>query len=60
MYSWICFLLFIKMAQDNFTLEIKIWDLWDIDTYSIQGYIRYGLIEIGNKLYLMEKNLDEL
>jgi hypothetical protein len=48
------------MAQNNFTIEIKIWDEWEIDTYSSKGEIEYVLAEIGNKLYLMERFLNEL
>ena len=48
------------MAQSNFTIELKIWDEWHIDTYSAKGYLVYMLIEIGDKLQLMERYLDEL
>jgi hypothetical protein len=44
------------MAQNNFTIEFKIWDSWAEDAYSIKGYIFYLIAEIGNKLYLMEEN----
>jgi hypothetical protein len=47
------------MAQNNYTVEIKIWDSWEIDTYSIKGYLYYVLIEIGNKFQLMERYLNE-
>jgi len=47
------------MAQNNFTIEVKIWDEWVIDTYSSKGYLCYALMEIGNKLYLMEKYLND-
>jgi len=47
------------MAQNNFTIDVHIWDSWEIDTYS-NGYLCYVLIEIGNKLQLMERYLDEL
>jgi len=48
------------MAQNNFTIEIKIWDEWEIDTYTMNGYRFYSIIEIGNKLYFMERYLNEL
>jgi hypothetical protein len=48
------------MAQNNFTIDIKIWDEWEIDTYSSKGYLCYALIEIADKLILMERYLDEL
>jgi hypothetical protein len=48
------------MAQNNFTIKVKIWDKWEIDTYTMNGYRFYAIIEIGNKLYLMERLLDEL
>ena len=44
------------MAQNNFAVEIKIWDSWEKDTYTIKGYIFYSIIEIGNKLYFLEEN----
>ena len=47
------------MAQNEFTIKIKIWDSWEIDTYSSKGYLSYILIEIGNKLQLMEKYLND-
>lgn len=48
------------MSQNNFTVEIKIWDSWELDTYSPKGYLCYMLVEIiGYKLYLMEKYLNE-
>ena len=43
------------MAQDNITITIKIWDSWEKDTYTINGYVFYSIIEIGNRLYLMEE-----
>jgi len=49
------------MAQNNYTITIKIWDEWEIDTYSPMGYLCYGLIEIiGYKLFLMERYLNDL
>jgi len=48
-----------RMAQNNFTIEIKIWDSWEIDTFSLKGYLCYILIEIGNKLQLMERYLND-
>jgi hypothetical protein len=48
------------MAQNNFTITVKIWDKWEIDTYSSNGYRLYAIVEIGNKLYLMERYLNEL
>jgi len=48
-----------KMAQNNYTIEVKIWDEWVIDTYSPKGYLCYVLMEVGNKLYLMEKYLND-
>jgi hypothetical protein len=48
------------MAQNNFTIEIKLWDEWEIDTFSFKGYLMYALVEIANKLYLMERYLDEI
>ncbi len=47
------------MPQDNFTIKIKIWDEWEIDTYSSKGYLCYVLVEIANKLYLMERYLND-
>jgi len=44
------------MAQNNYTIEAKIWDSWEKDTYTINGYIFYAIMEIGNKLYFMERN----
>jgi len=44
------------MAQNNYTIEVKIWDSWEKDTYTINEYIFYTIMEIGNKLYLMQKN----
>jgi len=38
------------MAQNNYTIEIKIWDEWN-DVILLIDYI---LCEIGNKLYLIE------
>jgi hypothetical protein len=48
------------MAQNNYTIEIKIWDSWEVDTYTMNGYRFYSIIEIGNKLYFMERYLNEL
>jgi len=48
------------MAEENYTIEVKIWDEWEIDTFSIKGYLCYILIEVATKLYLMEKYLNEL
>jgi hypothetical protein len=47
------------MAQNKFTIELKILDEWEIDTYSSKGYLCYMLVEINNKLYLWEKYLNE-
>ncbi len=48
------------MAQNNFTIDIKIWDSWEIDTYSIKGYLCYILMEVAGKLQLMERYLDAI
>lgn len=47
------------MAQNEFTMDIKIWDSWEVDTYSHLGYMEYMLVEIGIKLYLWEKPLND-
>lgn len=49
-----------KMAQSNYTIDVKIWDEWEIDTFSSNGYLCYILVEIAGKLQLMEKYLNEL
>jgi hypothetical protein len=48
------------MPQSDFTIEVKIWDEWSIDTYSPKGYLCYALVEIGNKLQLLERYLDDI
>jgi len=47
------------MASNNFNVEIKIWTEWEEDTYTINGYRFYAIVEIGNRLYFMEKYLDD-
>jgi hypothetical protein len=47
------------MAQNNYTVTVKIWDSWTTDSYTIKGYLCYILVEIGNTLQLMEKYLNE-
>jgi hypothetical protein len=48
------------MAQSNFSITIKILDEWTIDSYSIRGYLIYMLVEIADKLYLLEKYLNDI
>jgi hypothetical protein len=45
------------MAQNNFTIEIKILDEWDIMNNKWE-YICYVLCDVSGRLYLFEKNLN--
>jgi len=48
------------MAQNNYYIDVKVWESWQLDSYSIKGYLNYILIEIAEKLYLSEKYLNDL
>ena len=41
------------------TIEVIIWDSWEEDTYTSEGYKCFILIEIANKLCLWERKIDE-
>lgn len=45
--------------SDKFTIEVIIWDSWEIDTYTQKGYTVYTLIQINDTLKLIERNLNE-
>jgi len=41
--------------KNNFTITVKIWDYWIIDTYELgKNNVLYVLIEIQNKLWLQK------
>ena len=43
----------------NPTIEIIIWDSWEEDTYTSEGYRTYVLIQINNELSLKEGFINE-
>jgi len=49
----------IKYMNKNPTIEIKILDTWEEDTYTMKGYKSYMLVEIAGKIQLWERYIDE-
>jgi len=39
----------------NFTIIVKVLDYWLKDSYTYKGFKLYMLIQIGNKISLIEK-----
>ena len=43
----------------NYSIEVRILDSWEEDSYTLEGYKCFSLLLIANKLYLCERGMYE-